>query len=285
MGTTNRPSSVRRGFTLVELLVVIAIIGILVALLLPAIQAARESSRRAKCQNNLKQIGLAVQNYHDIYTVLPVEGDDGPTACCAPDPGNVLYYNWTFHILPFMEQKTVYDRGEANHATISTSVVGTYYCPTRRNIQLYKGVAKSDYAANAGTTTTNGVFVQSRLGWTRMTQIIDGTANTLLAAEARKHIRYIYETGDCCGDNESAFLAGWADDNGRHGNRVPLPDIVDRNIPSDQADNFFGSSHPAMLNAVLADGSVRSLKYGINPVIWQGFCVRNDGVVVNQNDL
>lgn len=275
----------RRAFTLVELLVVIAIIGILVALLLPAVQAAREASRRSKCQNNLKQIGLAVQNYHDVFSVLPVEGDDGPTACCAPDAGNIWFYNWTFHILPFMEQKNVYDRGEADHSKISTSIVSSYYCPTRRNVQLYKGNAKSDYAANAGTTTTNGVFVQSRLGWTRMTQITDGTAYTLLAGESRVHLRYLAQTGDCCGDNESAYLAGWADDVGRHGNKVPQPDILDSAIPSDQADGFFGSSHPNQINAVLADGSVKTIRFAVHPAIFQGLSIRNDGVVVTQDEL
>ena len=81
----NRPH--RRGFTLVELLVVIAIIGILVALLLPAIQAAREASRRAQCTNNLKQVGIAIQNYHDAYRALPILGMGSRTVrgsciCC-----------------------------------------------------------------------------------------------------------------------------------------------------------------------------------------------------------
>ena len=279
------PHIVRRGFTLVELLVVIAIIGILVALLLPAVQAAREASRRAKCQNNLKQISLAIHNYHDLFLALPVEGDDGPTACCAPDAGNIWYYNWTFHILPFMEQKAAYDVGDLDHSKIHTTIVPTYYCPTRRTIELYKGNAKSDYAGNTGTSTTNGVFVQSRLGWTKMTQIIDGTSNTLLVGETRVHLKYLTGGGDCCSDNESAYLAGWSDDVGRDGNKVPLPDIMDMAIPSDQADGFFGSSHPNTWNGALADGSVRTMKFGIHPAIFRGFCVRNDGVVVNQNDL
>jgi prepilin-type N-terminal cleavage/methylation domain-containing protein len=278
-------SAARRGFTLVELLVVIAIIGILVALLLPAVQAAREASRRTKCQNNLKQIGIAVQNYHDIFAALPAEGDDGPTACCAPDPGVTWYYNWTYHILPFLEQKNVFDRGEQDHSTISTSVVAGYYCPTRRAIQLYKGNAKSDYAANTGTSTTNGPFVQSRTGWTRLSQIVDGTSQTLLVAESRVHIRYLRETGDCCSDNENAYLAGWSDDVGRKGTNAPRPDIVDTTLPSSQADGFFGSSHPQVLNGVLVDGSVRTIRYSVTPGVFQGFCIKNDGAIFTQNDL
>src|SRR3954447_3011833 len=86
-----------RAFTLVELLVVIAIIGILVALLLPAIQSAREAARRAQCVNNLKQVGIAVQNYHDTYKQLPI----GAYSCC--------WGTWQVSILPFMEEQQLAD--------------------------------------------------------------------------------------------------------------------------------------------------------------------------------
>ena len=92
----NRPH--RRGFTLVELLVVIAIIGILVALLLPAIQAAREASRRAQCTNNLKQVGIAIQNYHDAYRALPILGMGS------------AHGSWVLHLLPQLEQGGLYER-------------------------------------------------------------------------------------------------------------------------------------------------------------------------------
>ena len=86
-----------RGFTLVELLVVIAIIGILVALLLPAIQAAREAARRSQCVNNLKQLGVAFQNYHDTYKQLPI----GAYSCC--------WGTWQMAILPFLEEQELAD--------------------------------------------------------------------------------------------------------------------------------------------------------------------------------
>jgi prepilin-type N-terminal cleavage/methylation domain-containing protein/prepilin-type processing-associated H-X9-DG protein len=94
----------RRGFTLVELLVVIAIIGILVALLLPAIQAAREAGRRSQCSNNLKQIGIAMQNFHDVHGNFPPGMTDDDTDNLA----------WGTYILPFMENKPLYDLIETN---------------------------------------------------------------------------------------------------------------------------------------------------------------------------
>ncbi|HPM81686.1 MAG TPA: DUF1559 domain-containing protein, partial [Candidatus Anammoximicrobium sp.] len=91
---------VRQGFTLVELLVVIAIIGILVALLLPAIQAAREAARRTQCTNNLKQIALSLQNYHDTYKVLPMAG--------AGTSNGSWGVSWWATILPFTELSAGY---------------------------------------------------------------------------------------------------------------------------------------------------------------------------------
>ncbi len=96
--------SARPGFTLVELLVVIAIIGVLVALLLPAVQAAREAARRTECQNNVKQIGLALQNFHDAYGILPPASDRIVTATPSVRWGP----GWATHILPFVEQANLY---------------------------------------------------------------------------------------------------------------------------------------------------------------------------------
>lgn len=97
----------KQGFTLVELLVVIAIIGVLVALLLPAIQAAREAARRTQCNNNLKNLGLALQNYHDTYKVFPM---GAMPARVGATGGPVLGPSWWYGILPFIEQRNIYDK-------------------------------------------------------------------------------------------------------------------------------------------------------------------------------
>jgi prepilin-type N-terminal cleavage/methylation domain-containing protein len=104
----------RRGFTLVELLVVIAIIGILIALLLPAVQAAREAARRSQCTNNLKQIGLALHNYHDTNNIFPASSVDRgiSSACWVPEPPNKLVKNLSGLVLmlPYMEQQAIYQK-------------------------------------------------------------------------------------------------------------------------------------------------------------------------------
>jgi prepilin-type N-terminal cleavage/methylation domain-containing protein len=146
----------RVGFTLVELLVVIAIIGILVALLLPAIQAAREAGRRMACQNNLKQLGIAAHNHQDTLLSLPHMGntaDGGYVPAVVYDVNKHIPYvkelqqaGWAFQILPFMEQNNVFQGiGAQNYMGASTiddedrlcqaisAVIPTFYCPTRRS--------------------------------------------------------------------------------------------------------------------------------------------------------
>jgi prepilin-type N-terminal cleavage/methylation domain-containing protein len=121
-----------RAFTLVELLVVIAIIGVLVALLLPAVQAAREASRRASCQNSLKQLAIGLHNHHDTRNVLPPGGMYFGTCCTPP-----TYTNWAIEILPYIEQKNLYEQYRQNEVNVSTNnnMVGqqriqTHECPS-----------------------------------------------------------------------------------------------------------------------------------------------------------
>ncbi|NOY29952.1 MAG: DUF1559 domain-containing protein [Planctomycetes bacterium] len=120
-----------RGFTLVELLVVIAIIGVLVALLLPAVQAAREAARRMQCVNNLKQIGLAMHGYHATHGVLP-----GGSAIFTPNPVEREKF-WSVAIFPYMELQNIYDQldlsvafGHLNNEQLVTQVITSYVCPS-----------------------------------------------------------------------------------------------------------------------------------------------------------
>ncbi len=165
-----------RGFTLVELLVVIAIIGILIALLLPAINAAREAGRRTHCKNNLKQLGLACENHVSEQGIFPTGGfgwnwaGDPNCGFKAAQPGG-----WTFNILPYMEYKDIYNYGSAGPPMSTAQMNGceqmlkrpipTYICPSRRAVQLYpltgdypcnvtQGdgiVAHTDYAISCGS--------------------------------------------------------------------------------------------------------------------------------------
>ena len=152
----------RRGFTLVELLVVIAIIGILIALLLPAVQAAREAARRMQCSNNLKQIGLALHNYHDTNKCFP-PGSFWYGLDYANYRGSIL-----IRLFPFLEQQPLYDLYDFSNPggvtidnqklpdsndLIQSTVVPVYVCPSDNRQLVVNGRALSNYAASIGPTT------------------------------------------------------------------------------------------------------------------------------------
>lgn len=195
-------------FTLIELLVVIAIIGVLVALLLPAIQQAREAARRSQCSNNLKQIGLALHNYVDAYGGLP------PAVVVVKDPlGNPFFYGWgaLARILPFFEANARYDLCNfdlKNESPPNTTAIGlspaTYLCPSdprvddryiddgvvRGNINY--GVNRGDWYAWGGFTQTvepPSAFRTNEL--TRLSKITDGLSKTLFVAEVKSRTHYV----------------------------------------------------------------------------------------------
>ncbi|HTN77380.1 MAG TPA: DUF1559 domain-containing protein, partial [Pirellulaceae bacterium] len=105
-----RPVEARRAFTLVELLVVIAIIGVLVALLLPAVQAAREAARRMQCSNNVKQLGLSLHNHHDTYNRFPPGGANDQTPFGTETATSGWGSSWMVYILPYIEQNALYSQ-------------------------------------------------------------------------------------------------------------------------------------------------------------------------------
>jgi len=214
------PSSRTRGFTLVELLVVIAIIGILIALLLPAVQAAREAARRGQCTNNLKQFAIAVHNYVDTFKVFPAkrQGPSASGASCADE--NKQFGSAWMRLLPYYEQQALYDQwssagtysglaigpfgpcpwgSDDDNYTPYKQQVPTLLCPSdgkiankaanseaRTNYMFCVGdsIASGGSVGNNSAGSTRGIFgnVQSHVSFAAIT---DGTSNTLMLSERK----------------------------------------------------------------------------------------------------
>jgi prepilin-type N-terminal cleavage/methylation domain-containing protein/prepilin-type processing-associated H-X9-DG protein len=196
----------KRGFTLIELLVVIAIIAVLIALLLPAVQQAREAARRTQCKNNLKQIGLALHNYHDVYGVFVYRkgGTSGGGDASRLD-GNYNRRSGMVALLPFIDQAPFYNAIEAGDKTTTPNVppggaapwsgwtgynqrISGFSCPTDPGITASRGVCSyafsmGDYvaAANRDSSVVNGMFAANSTYGTR--DVTDGTSNTVAFSE------------------------------------------------------------------------------------------------------
>ncbi len=230
--TEHQLTTIRRAsaFTLVELLVVIAIIGVLIALLLPAVQAAREAMRRAKCSNNLKQIGLACQNYHAVYDTYP-KGGPGVASLTSPALRARAHLSWGAAILPYMEHAPLYeliDQNQpyihANNLTAGQTFVAEYLCPsatqyepqrpngdTPTSTTLY---ARTDYAGNYGeralrcypaTNCQNnysefgdtsghgrGIMLFSSERSVGIRDILDGTSTSVMVGESPEGLHSIW---------------------------------------------------------------------------------------------
>ena len=195
----------REGFTLIELLVVIAIIAVLIALLLPAVQAAREAARRAQCTNNLKQLGLALHNYHDTLGTLPA---GYPVRVWEPDPTvPAAHARWSTlaALTPFLEQSAVFNAinfdfpmiggpGQANavfppNTTAVSTKIALFLCPSDKGVQIRPPFQPANYVACVGSGRNGGdanaadgsLFINSSIGLRDMT---DGTSQTTVISES-----------------------------------------------------------------------------------------------------
>ena len=284
----------RGAFTLIELLVVIAIIAILIGLLLPAVQKVREAAARAKCQNNLKQMGIALHAYHDVYQHFPSAGWNqvpynvgfGTTVSGQPPSGlNVANSgSWQFAILPFAEQQNVYSN--TNSSNIIGALIPIYYCPSRRaptQVNWNGGLrGMTDYYGNAQGTNpgsftgpgNEGVFRPGGVGPINMLGISDGTSNTIGIGEKNLCLPQL-NTGNDDADN-AGYTWGW--DFGGSGNwdntamsnagtglnGYSLWTDLAANTGCSQGNHSYGSSHTAGTNFLFMDGSTRLIANSVN---------------------
>lgn len=283
----------RVGFTLVELLVVIAIIGVLISLLLPAVQKVREAGNRVSCQNNLRQIGIAFHNHHGAHGFFPTGGWDWSTPPTyingQPAIGEAQQAGWGFQILPYIEGDNAWKGG-------AVLAIGTpqkvFFCPSRRGPQTVTYADEYGPPPLTGTDITHALcdYAASNLEGTgvvrqrtpvRILEITDGTTSTLLAGDKRINlIRMGQPPPNQNADDNEGYTAGWDEDTIRQTNLVPLPDFQG----TGNARKRFGSSHPDRFNAVFADGSVRPISYSIDPIVFSLLGHVSDGQVINASD-
>ncbi|MEW4452410.1 DUF1559 domain-containing protein [Bremerella sp. JC817] len=287
----------RRGFTLVELLVVIAIIGVLIALLLPAVQQAREAARRSQCTNNLKQIGLAVHNFHDTFGELP------------PSRIKYEYLGWSAVILPFMEQTSLYDqidlkvRYKDQTTVVQQASISGYVCPSRHSpgdqttevqaINVDNG-AVWDYASVCGPSGDNSIIRQvgrekgmivvakgdqnAYETQTNFASVTDGLSNTIMIGE--RHIHNDKLRNENTG-HDGPILSGWAYTTMRAaGTDYPLAQHKRDNVGGVE-HLVFGSFHPGIVNFVMGDASVQSIQVNIDETNLGRLANREDGQVID----
>jgi type II secretory pathway pseudopilin PulG len=273
---------------LIELLVVIAIIGVLVGLLLPAVQKVRETASRLRCVNNLKQIGLAFHNHEATRGYFPTGGwysYTPPTYTTGqPSVGRPQQAGWGFQILPYVEADNAWQGGNgATSAERAVVAIGAsnslFFCPSRRGSQtvtygdnyvppLTGGKithALCDYAAS----NKEGTGVVRQFDPVRIAEITDGTSNTLVVGEKRMNLRLL---GTKQTDDNQGYTCGFNYDTIRKTSRPPARDYY---APVGDGGGLFGSSHTGVVNFVFADGSVHPIQYTINPVIF-GYLGRKD---------
>jgi prepilin-type N-terminal cleavage/methylation domain-containing protein len=299
----------RSGFTLIELLVVIAIIAILIGLLLPAVQKVREAAARMQCGNNLKQVALALHNYHDANLAFP--------ASDYAAGGNLG--TWQLAVLPYIEQDNLF-RGYAgfmtgpltyssapNTTNVTQRFVKTLQCPSDPNganntAPNFANISKHNYVVNAGNTVRlQGTFSGVTFGGapflrngvtTRMTDMADGTSNTLLVSETLTGIN----SGSV---NDLRGFTWWGPGAvfmGFNGPNSPSPDFHQfasycnnqpaQGLPCAVNSNVqlaARSRHTGGVNAANGDGSVRFYANSIAIATWRALSTSQGGEVVNLN--
>jgi prepilin-type N-terminal cleavage/methylation domain-containing protein/prepilin-type processing-associated H-X9-DG protein len=284
------------GFTLIELLVVIAIIGVLIALLLPAVQKVREAVNRIHCSNNLKQIGIALHAYHDVYQVFPHAYDaralfvnPGLTPVASGQGGYIETQSWATLILPFIEQDNL---ARSGYNTYSMRDVSIYACPSDpRAMEYYSGNSEygvqglTDYLAVTGTMTfvgtllspsmprprCNGVIYENSR--TRITDISDGTSNTVLVGERPPSPDLFWGWWTWSAFDASLGVRDTFAVYPNSGTHPPIqcaslfPENYRPNTTGACDTHHYWSLHPGGGNWLFADGSVKFLSYQANSIL------------------
>jgi prepilin-type N-terminal cleavage/methylation domain-containing protein/prepilin-type processing-associated H-X9-DG protein len=304
---------IRRAFTLIELLVVITIVGVLIALLLPAVQAAREAARRAECANNLKQIGLGMHNYHGLLNTFPpayitrvVDDTTNPET----GPG----WGWGTMILSDLEQRPIYNAVNFSMAitdtgsmTVRTANLSVFLCPsnvgsgpiTLKNefgTVLISDLSAGQYVASAGQlepgefpATNNGVFYRNSPNGIK--DITDGSSTTLMIGERSRNIGDAtwvgaIPTSQVCTNPEwviqecepaATILVS-------HTGSAATGRIYVPNAKQSMVDDYW-SFHPGGCNFLFCDGSVRFIKESVNPTIFSYLSTRAGGEVVGSGQF
>jgi prepilin-type N-terminal cleavage/methylation domain-containing protein len=289
-------------FTLVELLVVIAIIGILMAMTLPAIQNSREAGRRTQCRNNLRNQAQAALQHLAQQKIYPTGGHgftwvgDADKGFSSKQPGG-----WQYNILPYMEESTLHDMGKGlpsaqkniEHGKRIATVIPLYNCPSRSraltmtnsnakpsNCTLQNDeMARADYVANGGskkygssndstaTSQTSPIFNKSEI---KEAHVRDGTSKTYLLDE--KHIEIVnYEKTPPPQEDDQGWGIGYDQDVIRVTFAPPEMDF------NNSGDTVFGSAHLGAFNMAMADGSIKSIIYEIDPAVHLSLGDRADG--------